>query len=155
MREPLSDRLAGALAIGAAAVMAWGAQQIQESFIQDPLGPKAFPWLVAAVLAAAGLFMVVRPDESPHWPGARKLAELGVSVLVMIAYAWSLPHAGFVISTSLAAAYLSWRLGGTPKQAVVAGVLLGGGIFLVFSGVLGLSLATTACLGVPLSRHDR
>ena len=43
MQTRLSDRVMGAWVILTAAVMAWGAELIQESFIQDPLGPKAFP----------------------------------------------------------------------------------------------------------------
>lgn len=141
MTSHLSDRVFGVLVILMAAVIAWGAGQIQESFIQDPLGPKAFPWLIAGVMGLSGAYMVIRPDASPQWPSARKLGEMLITVAIMVAYAQWLPDLGFVFSTALAAAFLSWRLGSTPKQAVVAGVLLAIGIYVVFHSVLGLSLA--------------
>ena len=83
MTSHLSDRVFGALVILMAAFMAWGTEQIQESFIQDPLGPKVFPWLIAAVMGLSGLYMVLRPDASPQWPSGRKLGEMLFSVAVM------------------------------------------------------------------------
>ena len=141
MTSHLSDRVFGALVILMATFMAWGTEQIQESFIQDPLGPKVFPWLIAAVMGLSGLYMVLRPDASPHWPSGRKLGEMLFTVAVMVAYAQWLPDLGFVLSTALVAGFLSWRLGSTVKQATLAGALLAIGIYLVFHSVLGLSLA--------------
>ena len=39
----MTDRLFGLAALLLAGLMTWGASVIEESFIQDPLGPKAFP----------------------------------------------------------------------------------------------------------------
>jgi hypothetical protein len=47
----MSDRIFGFVCLSLAAFMVWGASIIEESFIQDPLGPKAFPILIALVLA--------------------------------------------------------------------------------------------------------
>ena len=48
---------------------------------------------------------------------------------------------GFVIATAFAAAFLSWRLGAGIIQAVIAGVAISVGIYVVFHLALGLSLA--------------
>jgi putative tricarboxylic transport membrane protein len=64
-----------------------------------------------------------------------------MAALVMFAYALALPELGFGISTALAAAYLTWRLDSPPLQAILAGVLISGGLWVVFRLVLGLSLA--------------
>ena len=64
----MTDRLFGLAALLLAGLMTWGASVIEESFIQDPLGPKAFPWVIAVVLAITGLFMVIKPDDDPEWP---------------------------------------------------------------------------------------
>lgn len=141
MNQRISDRVFGGLMIAMAAIMSWGTQQIQESFIQDPLGPKAFPWLIAGVMAVAGLYLVVRPDDSPRWPSLRKLGEILSTIAVMVAYAVWLPDLGFVVSTALVASFLSWRLGSNLRQALIAGALLSIGIFFIFRVVLGLSLA--------------
>ena len=83
----MSDRIFGSVCLGLAAFMVWGASIIEESFIQDPLGPKAFPVLIALVLALCGIAMWLKPDQAPQWPGTRKLLELlwAVAVLVLCA----------------------------------------------------------------------
>ncbi|HEX9857710.1 MAG TPA: tripartite tricarboxylate transporter TctB family protein, partial [Paracoccaceae bacterium] len=81
------------------------------------------------------------PDPAPHWPQARQLFEIGVSVVVLFVYASLLPAVGFIIATAFAAAYLTWRLGSTPVQSVIIGIGTSIGIFVVFKLILGLSLA--------------
>jgi len=137
----MSDRIFGVIGILLSAFYAWQATLIQESFIQDPVGPKAFPVLIAIVLAAASLVFVLKPDPAPQWPAAGRLFQIAVSAALMIAYALALPEAGFVASTAVAAAFLSWRLGAQPLAAIIAGVAIAVGIYVVFHLILGLSLA--------------
>jgi len=137
----MSDRIFGVIGLLLAAFYAWQATLIQESFIQDPVGPKAFPILIAAVLAVSSLVFVMKPDPAPDWPAAGRLFEIAVSVAVMIAYSLALPEAGFVVSTAVAAAFLSWRLGAQPVFALIAGVAIAVGIYAIFHLILGLSLA--------------
>jgi putative tricarboxylic transport membrane protein len=137
----MSDRIFGSVCLALAAFMAWGASVIEESFIQDPLGPKAFPLIIALVLALCGIAMWLAPDDEPRWPQGRKLIEIIWAVAVMVLYAQLLPVIGFVFATAAAAAFLSWQLGATIRQAATAGLLISLGIYAVFHLVLGLSLA--------------
>ncbi len=137
----MSDRIFGGIGLILAALYAWQATLIQESFLTDAVGPKAFPWIIAALMALASLYFLLKPDPEPDWPRAGRLAEIGFAVLVMFAYAQLLPVLGFVIATTLAAGYLTWRLGSTPLQSVVIGVATSVGIYVIFRLVLGLSLA--------------
>ena len=136
-----SDRVFGATGLALAGMMVWRASVIEESFIQDPLGPKAFPYVIAIVLALSSLAMLVFPDEDPNWPSLARLMEIAAAVAVMVAYAQFLPVAGFVAATAVAASFLSWRLGSPPLQAVLAGLAISIGIYAVFHLALGLSLA--------------
>ena len=137
----MTDRLFGLAALLLAGLMTWGASVIEESFIQDPLGPKAFPWVIAVVLAITGLFMIVKPDDDPEWPTRQKFLRIIWSVVAMVLYAELLPIVGFVVTTAAVAAFLAWQLGATLLQAAVGGVVSSGGICVVFHVVLGLSLA--------------
>ncbi|MCB1386811.1 MAG: tripartite tricarboxylate transporter TctB family protein [Nitratireductor sp.] len=137
----MNDRIFGAIAVALAAFYAWRATAIQESFIQDPVGPKIFPFMIAALLGVSGLVFVLRPDPAPQWPHLSRLFEIAVTVAVMVAYALLLPEAGFVISTAFAAAFLSWRLDAPPLKAAIAGIAISVGIYIVFHLILGLSLA--------------
>lgn len=136
-----SDRIFGLIGLAIAALMVWQAGLIRESFIQDPLGPKAFPYVIATIMTLASLFIIFQPDEEPEWPAAGRLAEIAIAVGIMAAYAQLLPVAGFVLATAVTAAFLSWRLGSVPLKAIIAGIVISVGIYVVFHLILGLSLA--------------
>ena len=137
----MSDRIFGGIGLVLALVFAWQASLIEESFLTDAVGPKAFPYIIAAIMALASGYFLLRPDPEPHWPRAGRLAEIGLAALVMLAYAQALPLVGFVIATALAAAYLTWRLGSGPVESVAIGIGISVGIYVIFRLGLGLSLA--------------
>lgn len=137
----MSDRIMGLFGLLFASIMFWATGQIEESFIQDPLGPKAFPLLITALIAISSAVMIVRPDHQSSWPPLRKWLELIITVGVMVAYAAILPELGFLLSSILMAAFMIQRLGGTVVQSLVAGTLTSVGIYFVFGFGLQLSLA--------------
>lgn len=137
----MGDRALGGFGLVLAALFVWQATVIQESFMSDPVGPKGFPIIIGALLAIASLVIVLRPDPTPVWPEMRGLLEIGIAVVVLLAYASLLPDLGFVIATAFTAAYFSWRLGAAPISAAMAGVAIALGIYVVFHLLLGLNLA--------------
>ena len=104
----MSDRIFGGIGLALAAFFIWGATQIQLSFITDPVGPKTFPYIIGTIMAIASAIILVKPDAEPHWPRFSRLAEIAISVGVLVAYAMLLPEIGFVIATAVAAAFLTW-----------------------------------------------
>ncbi|TYC77983.1 tripartite tricarboxylate transporter TctB family protein [Stappia sp. BW2] len=137
----MSDRIFGAVGLFLALGYAWAALIIEESFLSDAVGPKAFPLIIAAVLGLASLAIFLKPDAAPEWPSLPRLLEVALAVLAMILYAILLPEAGFILATAVAASYLTWRLGSAPIGSVLIGCLTSVGIYAVFHLVLGLSLA--------------
>ncbi|PWV97485.1 putative tricarboxylic transport membrane protein [Hoeflea marina] len=137
----MSDRILGGFGLLLTAFFIWRTSVIELSFISDPFGPKAFPYIISVVFGLASLVVFLRPDTEPEWPPLSRMFEIGMTVAVMVAYALVLPELGFVISTALTGAYLSWRLGTPPLKALAAGVAISLGIFVVFHLILGLSLA--------------
>lgn len=137
----MSDRIFGVFGILLAIGYVFAALAIEESFLSDAVGPKAFPMIIAAVLGLSGAVIALRPDAEPEWPALGRLVEIGAAVIVMVLYAEMLPVAGFVIATAFAAAYLAWRLGSGPFEAMAVGIGTSVGIYVVFHLVLGLSLA--------------
>lgn len=137
----MSDRIFGGVGLALAVFFIWQATLIEESFISDVVGPKLFPIIIGVVLALASLFFILKPDADPTWPAAGRLMEIGAAVAVMVIYAELLPVVGFLIATAVASAYLTWRLGTQPLQSLLVGVLISGGIYVVFRVILGLSLA--------------
>ncbi|MBO6773560.1 MULTISPECIES: tripartite tricarboxylate transporter TctB family protein [unclassified Thalassospira] len=138
----MSDRIMGIIGLALSGFYLWAASIIPESFMMDAIGPSTFPNIIAAIFGICSIYFIARPDPEPRWPALNRLAEIGFTVVVCLFYAILLPHLGFVISTALAASYMSWRLGGKPLAAVLIGLGISVGIYVCFKLVLGLSLAT-------------
>ena len=134
------DRIAGIVAMLGAVAFAASAWRLPEPFFSDPMGPKAFPLIVAAIIFVCGAVMAIRPDGDPAWPPARTWGALAVCVVTLLAYAYALKPLGFLIPTAIAAAVLSWQIDPRPGHAVLAGIGLSIGLFVVFRFALGLSL---------------
>ena len=136
-----SDRILATIVLAASLGMMWAAIQIQESFIQDPMGPKSFPMLIAVLMAVSAVVMFFKPDADPHWPGLYKILELFAVTGVLIAYAQLLPMVGFVLATTCASAFLTWRLGGNARQSAIGGICTAVSIFVLFQYALGVNMA--------------
>jgi putative tricarboxylic transport membrane protein len=135
-----SDRIFGAVATVVALAFIASATQIQTSFLADPVGPKTFPMLIGAVAALCGITLMIRPDPDPEWPELATLGALAIAVVVLVGYAYALKPLGFLLPTAIAAGILSYQISPRPKMAMVSGIGLSVGLFLVFKFALGLSL---------------
>ncbi len=137
----MSDRIFGGLGLALAVFYIWATSTIKLSFMVDIVGPRTFPYIIGAGLMLTSLYMIFRPDEEPAWPGIFGVMEILAATVVMLLYGWLLTEIGFLISTALATAYLTWRLGTAPLWSFVVGALTSIGIYVVFHLILGLSLA--------------
>lgn len=137
----MCDRVFGGVGIVLAIFFIWQATLIEESFIQDTVGPKTFPIIIGTVLGLASLYSLLRPDPEPIWPRFGGILEIALAAAVLVAYALALPEAGFLIATAVAAAYITWRLETPLLKAILAGIVISGALYVIFRLVLGLSLA--------------
>jgi putative tricarboxylic transport membrane protein len=135
-----SDRVFGLVVILGALAYIVSASQLQTSFLSDPMGSKTFPYMMGGIALICGLVMILRPDEEPDWPGAGPMFKIGLSVLAMVAYAYALKPMGFLVPTALAAGVLSYLISPRVGPAIVTGIGLSGGLFLIFKYALGLGL---------------
>jgi len=136
-----TDRILGAAGLVLGVAFIWGATLIETGFIVDALGPKSFPIIIGSVLVLGSGYVLARPDPEPAWPALAGVIEIVGAVVVLVGYALALEPVGFVISTAVAAALLSWRLGSTPLWGAVSGLGISLGIYVIFHLILGLSLA--------------
>ncbi|MCG6884900.1 MAG: tripartite tricarboxylate transporter TctB family protein [Silicimonas sp.] len=134
------DRVFGAVMIVLALGYILSATTIQVPLFPDPMGPKAFPYLIGAGVIVCGLIMVLRPDPEADWPAATALLSLAFATIVMVAYAYSLKPLGFLIPTAIASGILSYQLSPRPVPAVLTGLGLAVGLFVLFKYALGLGL---------------
>ncbi len=135
-----SDRLFGLVVLMTALAYIASATQIQTSFLQDPVGPKAFPMLVGAVAAISALVMIIKPDPNPQWPNLKTFGALLIALLVLVGYAYALKPFGFLLPTAVTAAILSYQISPRAVPAILTGLGLSIGLFVLFKYALKLGL---------------
>ena len=136
----MSDRITGLIVSVLALAFFAGASQLEMPFFADPLGPKAFPMLIASVAFISGCVMVLRPDAEPDWPSLATFGRLLIAVLVLVLYAYGLQPLGFLLPTAIAAGAISYQIRPTLRAATLTGIYLSFGLFIIFKYGLGLSL---------------
>jgi len=125
-----------------ALAMAWFAQGYAPAIAYEPVGPRAFPRLLAGLMAVAGAWLVIKPSvvSNPLQTGAIKL--IGLSVVAVFVYAAVFQLLGFTLATALMAVPVGMAFGGNWKQSLAGGVALGLGLFLLFDKALDVVLPT-------------
>lgn len=136
----MSDRVLGAVCVVASAAMAWAAQDYAAAISYEPVGPRAFPLLLAAGLGLSGLWLVLRPSagaEAFHGVPWKPTALCAGAVL---AYALLFQWLGFPLATTLMALPVGVAVGGSWKQALAGGAALGLALYLMFDKLLDVVL---------------
>lgn len=138
----MSDRVLGAVCVVASAAMAWTAQDYAAAISYEPVGPRAFPLLLASGLGLCGLWLVLRPSagsEAFHGVPWKATALCATAVLV---YALLFQWLGFALATALMAVPVGMAFGGSWKQSLMGGTALGLVLFLLFDKLLDVVLPT-------------
>lgn len=143
----MSDRVVGALLFVLAVAYGVVGRNYESAFTSDPLGPSAFPQLLAVALGITALVLLFRPGPGVEWPHGLALVRQIVAVAVLLAYAFVLEPVGFIPATAAAIAVLAVQLGGRWGPAAVLGLGVSIGLFILFDPVLGLPLPAGALFG--------
>ena len=138
----MSDRILGAVCVVAAAGMAWAAQGYAAAISYEPVGPRAFPLLLAGLMAVAGAWLVIRPTLKDMQLSAAHLPMLALSAGAIVVYALLFEKLGFPVATALMAVPVGMAFGGDWKRSLAGGVGLGLGLFLLFDKLLDVVLPT-------------
>lgn len=134
------DRLAGIVLILTGIALGAEASTFDVGFLTDPVGPKALPFLVAAMVFAAGVVAVSRPRPDAKLPEGPTALRIAAAVAAFLLYAAALPWLGFFLSTTLVVTTLSLLYGGPIAPSAAAAALLSGALWLLFVLVLSLPL---------------
>ena len=135
----VGDRLAGAVVLVAASWYWWEAGSLEVAF-GDPVGPSAFPRLIAVPTVLFALALILRPDpDAGWWHGRQTLLQIA-ALAVLALFPPLIEPLGFPLASALGAGALAAILGAGPVAAIVTGVLTGPGLFVAFDTALGLPL---------------
>lgn len=134
------DRIIGSLLVAFALVYATLASGYVVTFVADPLGPRAAPFLLAALLVVLGAWILVRPAAAADAVAHPPSRDTVLAVAAFIAYAALLPWTGFVLATALLCAALARLAAGPPLRAFAVGVAFAGTLYYVFVFALDVPL---------------
>lgn len=135
-----NDRILGVCALLFAAFLAWQGWDMHSAFSYEPVGPRAFPLLLALVIALCGLWLVLRGRDvaAPNPPGANR--RIAAMVGMVVVYAAVFDWLGFVIATTAMCLGVGRLFGGSWKQCAIGGVSTGILFFLLFDKVFDVVL---------------
>ncbi|MGD8321425.1 MAG: tripartite tricarboxylate transporter TctB family protein [Gemmatimonadota bacterium] len=136
----VTDRVAGGILVLLGIAVGAEASTFEVAFLTDPVGPKALPYLAAAIFVVAGAVLLTRPGVRRSWPRRGVLLRMGGAVVAFGAYAAVLAPLGFTVSTTLAVGTLSVLFGGPWRRSFGAALTLSVVLWYLFVWVLGLPL---------------
>lgn len=149
-----SDRIFGLVTLITAVAYLAAATQIQTNFFSGEFLPKLFPFLIGGVAAICSLALIFKPDPDPDWPAARTFVSMGIAVLVLAVYAVLLTPLGFLGPTMVAAGILSFQISGRAGPAILSGIGLSLGLFVLFKFALGLGNIVAYRVPTPAKLWD-
>ena len=136
----MNNRILGLGALSLAAFMLWFGYGLQAPVAYEPLGPAAFPVVVAAIMALCGVRLLLKggghPEPLP--PGA--LGRILAVVLVLVGYALVFEPLGFIPATALMVCLVGRLFGGSWVKTLAAGVVGSILLFLLFDRGLDVVL---------------
>lgn len=142
MTKNLTDRATGVFLLLFAIWYGYQTTRFKVTFMVDPVGPKAFPVILAALMALLSLYLIFKPDPSPIWPTSDTWLRIGLITLTFIAYAYLLVPIGFVLATTLEMTALALIFQGPLLKTVIGSLLFSLMLYGLFAVVLELSLPT-------------
>jgi putative tricarboxylic transport membrane protein len=141
------DRIFAVVWLAFCAAVAWLAWQFQAQFSYEPIGPRAFPLLLAGLMAASAAWLVVKPSPDAPLPQGALRGKLALLVAAFVAYAFLFEWLGFPLATALAAVAVGRLYGGRWVPCLVAGVAMGVGFYFFFDRVLDVTLPAGRIFG--------
>lgn len=132
-------RLFGAAIFVIAAIYLNAALPYEVSF-GDPLGPRAFPLMLAVPALLGSASLVAFPGTAQDFAsGSRLLVQAG-AVLCLFAFVFLLPRLGFLVATAGMVAALAMLMQTRPAAAIALGGVAAPALWLLFDRALDLPL---------------
>ena len=124
------------------AIMAW---PYQAAFSYEPVGPRAFPLLMLAMMALGLIYMIFRPspvvhsEEDPQLD-RQTLTKIGLCVLLLLVFAGTFEPLGFILSSALVGIPMARLYGGRWLPGILIISLMSVGLYLLFDKAMDVPL---------------
>lgn len=138
----MSERIFGGVLLLVSLAGIWIARGFEAPFSYEPVGPRAFPLLILALLGISAVSLMLEKKSETLWAPPAALKRIAALFLIVLAYAWLFDKLGFVVATALMVIPAARFFGGSWKQAAAGGAGLGVGLFILFDRLLDVALPT-------------
>ncbi len=135
-----ADRIFGLGVIVIATFYLYHATLIPMGFLSDPVGSRTFPYIIGGVSLLCGILICIFTDTITNWPELKVYGKIGIAILAMYLFAITLRPYGFIVPSAIVAVILSYLISPNIKKAVITGLSLSIGLFLILNYGLGLGL---------------
>ena len=124
------------------AAMAW---PYQAAFSYEPVGPRAFPLLMLALMGLGLAYMIFRPSPVVHSEDDPKLdretlTKIGLCIVLLLIFAGTFESLGFILSSILVGIPLARLYGGRWLPSCVIISLVSVGLYLLFDKAMDVPL---------------
>lgn len=144
----LNDRTLGVMAILFAVFLGVFGYDLEPPFSYEPIGPKAFPLLIAVIMAVCGLILTVKGGNEAEANSRSANLRIFTMVAYVILYAFFFKILGFLISTTLMVVFVGKLFGATWIKAITGGVIMAILFYLLFDKGLDVVLPQGLLRGV-------
>lgn len=165
----MADRILGICCMLLAAGMAWASHGYAAEISYEPVGPRAFPMVLATIFALIGAWLLVKGGRRAPVPAApasdaladplpatgaaeaataivppapHNLIAVAMCAVAVLVYGALFQTLGFVLATALMTVPVAKAFGGTLKGGLIGGLVMGFGFYLLFDKVLDVILPT-------------
>ncbi|GAB2897308.1 tripartite tricarboxylate transporter TctB family protein [Paralcaligenes sp. KSB-10] len=138
----MNDRILGIAALVFAALMTWFGWDIEAPFSYEPVGPRAFPLLVAFIIALCGVWMVVKGGNQAEANPAGANSRITLMVAYCAAYAYFFQLLGFIVATTCMTVLVGRLFSGSWLKVISGGLIMSGLFFFLFDRGLDVVLPT-------------
>ena len=136
----MTDRIFAAAWLIVCAVIAVEMWRLSVPFSYEPVGPKAFPSLLAGLMALCCIILIARPEIGPRQVNLALFRKGAGLIGVLLAYALVFASIGFPLATALMVVAVSRIFGGSWTTSSITAVSIAVGCFFIFDKVLEVSL---------------
>ncbi|QEI07938.1 tripartite tricarboxylate transporter TctB family protein [Pigmentiphaga aceris] len=138
----LNNRILGIAALALALFLFVFGYGLQAPFAYEPVGPRAFPLMLSAIIGLCGLRLVFKGggEVEPNQAGAtpRIIAMIGLVFIYALSFQWL----GFIIATTIIASLVGRLFGGTWLKVVGGSFGMSVMLFFLFDRGLDVVLPT-------------
>ena len=133
-------RIAACVLLLFAVILAIAASQIKYSFSSDPLGPRAYPLVLAVLIGLCGVWYWFSPGENEPVPSRAALIKTIAFLALAVATTGLMPWIGFIAAMAILCAGMARMFEATWIAAWVSGVVQAVVWWALFGPLLGGNL---------------